>query len=162
MALFCSERAGLSDANVVDLDGDDLGATTGVMPRFLSLIHARLRAELSKSNPLPTFESKWLLGHLKENEWWMKAGKARWVLKQLEKWLGQDSSNSVNEFKATLEQLCEGFVGAYFRDIFVWLPDVRWDGMMPVCPECESSKCVVPHSWRYDSLARRVQSSSNH
>jgi hypothetical protein len=70
---------------VVDLDGDDLGATTGVMPRFLALVHARLRAELSRSNPLPAFESKWLLDHLKENEWWLKAGKARWVLKQLGK-----------------------------------------------------------------------------
>ena len=118
--------------------------------------------KLSRSNPLPAFESKWLLGHLRENEWWLKACKARWVLKQLGKWLGQDSSNSVNDFKATLEQLHEGFVGAYFRDIFVWLPDVRWDSTMPACPECESSKCVVPHSWCYDSLARRVQLLDTH
>ena len=85
----------MSDADVVDLDGDDLGATTGVMPRFLALVHARLRAELSRSNPLPAFESKWLLDYLKENEWWLKAGKARWGLKQLGKWLEQDSSNSM-------------------------------------------------------------------
>ena len=43
----------------------------------------------------------------------------------------------------------------YIRDICVWLPDVRWPGFMPVCPQCEEDDQVCNHGFRTNHYARR-------
>ena len=114
-------------------------------------MNARLRRETSKRNQLPAFQSKWLLQHLRDTDWWLRGHKAIWVLQKLGVWTGRDG------WKHDLE-----FDVAYIRDIFIWLPDERWHDTLPPCPECLSSEDVVRHSWRDNRLARRVQGLDSH
>jgi hypothetical protein len=48
---------------------------------------------------------------------------------------------------------------AYYRDVFVWLPHIRWETpdkkYMPYCPNCKSNARVGPHCFR-DNHAGRV------
>ena len=48
---------------------------------------------------------------------------------------------------------------AYYRDVHVWLPDVRWETTdkryMPYCPNCKTNARVGPHCFR-DNHAGRV------
>jgi hypothetical protein len=45
---------------------------------------------------------------------------------------------------------------AYYHDVVVWLPDVRWgtDGLPP-CPQCHCRR-VGPHCFRENNDARRI------
>ena len=42
----------------------------------------------------------------------------------------------------------------YIRDIFVWLPDVRW-GEMPACSTCGLNDDIHVHDYRLDKPTRR-------
>ena len=75
--------------------------------------HKRLAVELKSD-----FNGeKWLLGAAKAGNWWLRAERLN-ADKILER-LGILDSSPL----------------AYYRDIFIWLPDVRW-GAMPPCPCC--------------------------
>ena len=52
---------------------------------------------------------------------------------------------------------------AYYRDVFIWLPDVMWPGllniknpMMPCCPNCKTNARVGPHCFRENSAGRLI------
>ena len=48
------------------------------------------------------------------------------------------------------------FEPAYIRDVYVWLPDVRWGSdSMPCCPTCETAAHVGNHGFQSKHLARR-------
>ena len=63
---------------------------------------------------------------LKKNEWWLRANCAKEVCAKLGISCGESS---------------------YYRDIYVWLPDIRWN-TMPPCVECGSNERVGPHAFR--------------
>jgi hypothetical protein len=54
--------------------------------------------------------------YAKNNEWWLRANRAKEVCAKLGISCGESS---------------------YYRDIYVWLPDIRWN-TMPPCVECGS------------------------
>ena len=69
-----------------------------------------------------TLGDQWLLALLKAPgaDWWLRAGVAQSVCRKLGIEYGEPS---------------------YYRDIYVWLPDVRWgDEAMPPCVECHSAE----------------------
>ena len=48
------------------------------------------------------------------------------------------------------------FEPAYIRDVYVWLPDVRWGrDSMPCCPTCETATHVGNHGFQSKHHARR-------
>jgi hypothetical protein len=44
---------------------------------------------------------------------------------------------------------------AYYRDVYIWLPDMQY-GAMPPCPSCSSADDVGAHGWRDNHICRRV------
>lgn len=55
---------------------------------------------------------------------------------------------------------------SYYRDIYVWLPDIRWgEEAMPVCINCDSAKAVSPHAFqtgKHGHCGRRICALSTH
>ena len=46
---------------------------------------------------------------------------------------------------------------AYYRSVFVWLPDVRWgDEVMPCCPSCKCNTDVFSHGFHDSNFGRKV------
>jgi hypothetical protein len=73
---------------------------------------------------------------LNDNDWWLRAVHAEQVCKLVDVLYCDEP--------------------AYYRDIYVWLPDVRW-GENPFCPECNSNTSVAAHCWRTDDdIGRRI------
>ena len=59
---------------------------------------------------------KWLTEHLKANDWWIRKEHAKKICSKL--------AIHCDELE-------------YYRDIYIWLPDVRWGEIaLPVCPKC--------------------------
>ena len=116
-------------------DAVDTGSVMGV---FLEAALKRMQAETTGTRR----GDAWLLQHLKEKEWWLRASRAKDVCAKL----GIDFGEP-----------------AYYRDVFVWLPDERW-GMeaTPACPSCRSSADVRVHGWVHDHFGRRVCGLSDH
>jgi len=118
--------AELDDGDGLLDDGDSGG---GVMHVFLRAFQGRLKSELAGNE-----EERVLLNHLADNEWCLGAVHA---------------PEMCSLFGIALAE------PSYYRDIHVWLPDVRW-GAMPVCPVCESSKDVSSHCFRTNHVGRRI------
>ena len=96
---------------------------------FLRAFQGRLKSELAGNK-----EERVLPNHLADNEWCIGAVHA---------------PEMCSLFGIALAE------PSYYRDIHVWLPDVRW-GAMPVCPVCESSKDVSSHCFRTNHVGRRI------
>ena len=94
---------------------------------YLEAVYKRLRLETTGEASCGSLEQKWLLAMLQENGWWISASKARAVC-----------------FKLGL--VCNEL--SYYRDIYVWLPDLRWgqEGVPP-CVECKKSDHVGVHGY---------------
>ncbi len=50
---------------------------------------------------------------------------------------------------------------AYYRDAYIWLPDIRWEDkvnrtMVPCCPNCQTNARVGPHGFRENHFGRVV------
>jgi hypothetical protein len=122
------------------LDDDEEGAldkaeaSNSVMQMYARKILARLRDELSHQSAT----DDWLLRILQNNGWWLRAKNARDVMANLS--AGSDPALWAEPF--------------YHRDIFVWLPDMRW-GEMPTCPTCGSNHDVHVHDYRLHKPTRR-------
>ena len=101
----------------------------GVQQQFVEKIVERLKKECS-------YRSKddiecWLLHHLNQNDWWVRIVHIKTITRKL-------------GFKLNLDH------AAYYRDIYIWLPDIRWSDevkseMMPCCPNCLTNARVGPH-----------------
>ena len=101
----------------VDCDEcDDDYSVPGIQQKWVKAIQKRVQKEVSKD-----FKSidTWLIQHLKNNNWWIRKHHAPMITKKL---------GIQKEYQA------------YYRDVFVWIPDVRWydpqGTMMPSCPYC--------------------------
>ena len=97
-------------------DDQDLG----VQQQYVKAIQLRLREEVSTKG---SCNELWLLEHLKSNGWWVRNENAIKIAKKL--------------------GLKRSYI-AYYRDVYVWLPDVRWKDVncMPCCPTCKSNEHV--------------------
>lgn len=93
-------------------DKDDDEATPGPMRTYLKAVYARIKEELGDKFT----GEQWLIERLKEHSWWLRAEFAEKVCEKLEIPYGEP---------------------AYYRNIHVWLPDLRWGvEAMPVCGQC--------------------------
>jgi hypothetical protein len=104
------------------------------MAIFLKAVHRELREQVRGR----AVTEPWLLDMLKAPgaDWWLRAGQARLVCKKLN--LPYDEP-------------------AYYRDIYVWLPDVRWGSeAMPPCVVCKTAEEVSPHDFQASHFGRRV------
>lgn len=127
-------------------DSDDFADDNdpGIQQRYVAAVQSRLQYELSKNNK---DINTWLILHLRQNDWCLPKTHFRWFIKK---------------FNATVENKKDKLVEdnkAYYRDVHVWLPDVRWNTpdnrFMPCCPSCKSNARVGPHCFR-DNHAGRV------
>lgn len=100
----------------------------GIMHNYLRAVHERLKAEVSAKNP------RALLPMLEASDWWLRASDAPKIC--------QVPELEVSEVY-------------YYRDIHVWLPDLRW-GVLPPCPCCGSASRVGAHCWRDNHFGRRI------
>ena len=135
-----------SDIDVTELDEEDsldsaAEAEGSVMQAFLKAIRTRLQHELSPK--FPALHAKWLLTQLKESSWWLRAERAAWALGKL---------SAAEQQEAGLPVEVEL---AYIRDVYVWLPDVRWPGAMPCCPGCFEDDQVGNNGFLSKHYARR-------
>ena len=121
--------------NVDSNQSNNLASVSGIQQEWVKAIQARVQQEVSRN-----FQSidSWLIQHLKNNDWWIRKHHASWITKKL---------GLKKEYDA------------YYRDVHVWLPDIRWhdphNSMMPSCPHCLSNSAVAPHGFR-DNHAGRV------
>lgn len=75
--------------------------------------------------------------YLKENDWWIRAYHYATICNKL---------NITKDHPDMTES-------SYFRDVYVWLPDVRWgNGCMPSC----SNLKVRSNGFRENHVGRRV------
>lgn len=127
----------LDDENEQQGDDDDDEPTTdstinSVMNIYLQAIQNRLKFEVKEST---ADKDKWLIKHLKESDWWILQNKASWLCKNL---------------GVAFDEV------AYYRNIFIWLPELRWGHVAwPPCPSCFQQN-VAAHGFRHDHFARRV------
>ena len=120
-------HADLDDEAQVDDDNNG----PGLMKELLRAVHARPKKETHKDFT----EERWLLGISKSNDWWLRVERLE-VDKVFER---LDIQPSLME---------------YYRDIDLWLPDLRW-GTMPPSPCCSSAKSFRFHCWRDNLRASR-------
>ena len=128
------------DVTCVDI-GEKDGALDGMEPEdsamkiYSKKIMERLRKELSTKGAAT---DNWLLRKLRENGWWLRAANARDTMMIFS--ASRDPSGWANPF--------------YLRDIYIWLPDERWDEM-PACPRCHSKTEVHRHDFFLTQPTRR-------
>ena len=103
-------------------DVEEADEPDGVMMIYLHAVRTRLQDEVSTQ----TSTTNWLLPMLKKDDWWLRANRAKEVCSKLNISFSESS---------------------YYRDIFVWLPDIRWN-TTPPCVECGSNMRVGLHGFR--------------
>ena len=104
------------------------------MASYLEAVFHRVHLEVTGA--LSVHSDLWLIKMLKDDGWWLRACRASRVCDKFGISFGEP---------------------AYYRDVFVWLPDVRWGReAMPVCPECESAERVMPHAFQNKHFGRRI------
>lgn len=108
----------------------------GAQQSYVRAIHKRLQEEVNSKD---LKGEPWLLSLLKKNDWWIRRVHASTIVKKLH--LNKEYD-------------------AYYRDVYVWLPDVRYkdveDTYMPSCPNCKCNKHVGAHAFRDNHFARIV------
>ena len=97
----------------------------GVMRTYLMAVFCQLQVETNGS----ILSTGWLLNHLRSNNWRLHSFHAEVVCRRLG------------------VQFAEA---AYYRDIVVWLPDVRWGFIaMPPCPNCKVNSQIYMYPYIY-------------
>jgi len=135
------------DVDVTQLDEDDslddaAHEEGSMMHAFIVAVRTRLKHELSAK--FPSLEKPWLREELAARSWWLRAERANWVYQRL---------SEEEQREAGLVQV--DWNALYVRDIYVWLPDVRWPGTMPACPHCLNAEEVGNHGFCDNHYARR-------
>jgi hypothetical protein len=116
------------DAKNLNLPADS------VMNIYLQAIQSRVKYEVKDTTPTG---EKWLHKHLEENDWWIRKVRAKWLCKEL--------NVACNE-------------PAYYRDVYIWLPEQRWGNIAwPPCPTCLKQD-VAAHGFQTNHFGRRVVS----
>ena len=134
------------DVDVVDLGEedslDDAAEVVGsTMQAYLKAVRARLQFELKPN--FPSLQRKWLLEEIKERSWWLRAERVAWVKGRLT----EEETRAAGLLRVDFEP-------AYIRDVYIWLPDVRWK-TMPCCPGCGQDEHVGNHGFQSRHYARR-------
>lgn len=124
------------DSQLVNID---IKNNDGVMNIYLKTIHRRLQEETKNK------VSHNLIQLLKENDWWLRSVHAPKVIK----------------ICGAPDELYDE--PSYIRDIYVWLPDIRWgDVGTPPCPHCKTSTAVQSHGFRNNHIGRRIYNVTTH
>jgi hypothetical protein len=127
------------DNRDVQADFDDLGDdgdedeedTPGPMRVYPKAVFARIKEELGAQFT----GEQWMMERLKEHKWWLRADFADTVCEKLEIEYGEP---------------------AYYRDIHVWLPDLRWGvEFMPVCGTCQNP-AKRAHGFQPNHYGRKI------
>ena len=118
-------------------DGDhekvEKGEPIGVQQAVNKVITERLAEEVRENI---TSADTWLLNRLRENEWWIRKEHA-------------------HRFAARLGVAKQPL--AFYRDIFVWLPDIKYGrAFMPCCPNCKSNTRVGNNGFRKNHFGRLI------
>jgi hypothetical protein len=117
----------MADDDAVAAEFDDADTAGGAMSTYLERVHERLQDEARVKQQggklIIPGDDKWLLQQLKEDGWWLLASKAAAVARQFDRPL-------------ELREM------SYYRDIYVWLPDLQDGGQMPPCPNCRTASAV--------------------
>ena len=123
-----AESVGGEEQNVKDEQ------TLGVQQEYVKAIQLRLREEVKIDNDSTDL---WMLEHLKQNNWWIRKEKAHYFTKKL----GLKKSHA-----------------AYYRDVHIWLPDIRWTDVdcTPCCPTCKSNEQVANNGFHHDHFGRVI------
>ena len=106
----------------------------GIQQQYVKEIQLRLREEVKESTETTDL---YLLNHLKKNNWWIRKEYAPYFAK-----------------KFGLEKAYP----AYYRDVYVWLPDIRWTDVncKPCCPTCKSNAHVGSNGFHEKHYGRLV------
>ena len=107
----------------------------GVQQKYVEAIQKEVQKQVKED-----YEGKkWLLDLLNENNWWIRKVHAHIIIKKL--------------------KLTEDY-GAYYRDVYFWLPEVRWRTVekiyRPSCPTCKCNTHVGAHGFRDNHFGRVV------
>ena len=133
------------DAAGNNFDDDVDWELQGIQQMYVKAIQDRLQKEVSSKSDSA---NSWLIKRLKENSWWLPKSHHNWFISQYNK----AREPGVDELKRGLS--------AYYRDVYVWLPDVMWPSpdsrYMPPCPQCASNKRVGPHCFRSNHAGRVI------
>ena len=108
------------------------------MKQYAKGILSRLKVELSEKFDAAK-DTRWLLKKLGDNGWWLRAPHARSVMEKM---------------KLTPENAKKLSDPFYIRDIFVYMPDVRWPEEKPRCPRCLSRHTGV-HDYQLHHPSRQ-------
>lgn len=129
----------LDDEELLDEDLSDDKTEPTIMNRYLKAIQKRLQYELSKD--FPAMERTWLCDLLNDNDWWIPQHKYSLICQKLEIPFEEEEKEA-----------------AYFRKVYVWLPDVRWGQAcgMPACGKCCSNSQVGNNGFQNNHFGRRV------
>ncbi|CAJ1958310.1 unnamed protein product [Cylindrotheca closterium] len=128
----------LDDEEFVDEDLTEEEPELTIMHRYLQAIQKRLQYETSPK--FPALENKWLNEFLGENDWWIHRHQYRSICRLLQIQYKEEENEA-----------------AYFRKVYVWLPDVRWGpSCMPTCAKCGSNTTVRNNGFRDNHFGRRV------
>jgi len=116
----------------------------GIQQRYIEAVQKRVKQEVSKDN---ASINQWLVNHLNDNDWWIRKVHVPWIIRRL-----NESDNSLKLKRQN---------AAYYRDVYVWLPDFRWKDkvngtFMPCCPNCETNHRVGPHCFRDNHFGRVI------
>ena len=138
--IICEMDADPEGKTSDDGDNDETNnqVDAGVMHNYCQAIQSRLQQECASQGPnaLPALEKKWLLDFLKDHDWCIQHYHAKTICKKLGIIFNEPS---------------------YYRDVHVWLPDIRWGNTcMPVCPRCDNNSKVTFHAWRKNHFGRKI------
>jgi hypothetical protein len=121
------------ECNDVDASDTSDAPADSVMNSYLRAIQTRLKFEVLEDTKE---DEKWLKKMLNENDWWIHHQQAESLCKKL---------------KVIFAEI------AYYRDIYVWLPEQRWgDVAWPPCPSCLQQHKIGAHGWQKNHYARKV------
>ena len=92
-----------------------------------------------------------MLNYLKDNDWIIRSS-------EIHRKRVLVYHNGNREVTSIAEKLSLNVVNkAYYRDVYVWLPDVRWGKeLMPSCPACKTNKDVGVHGFCDDYFGKLV------
>ena len=106
----------------------------GVMQIYLQAIYKELRIETSRDSK--GLSKNWLMDFLITCNWRIPFHRAKFMCRKLEISFTED---------------------AYYRDVEVWLPEIRFGlECMPKCPTCKSNAKVSFHAYRENHFGRKI------
>ena len=116
-------------------------------------VHDSLKAEVGdKTTPL---EHKWLLEHLKVNDWWVRKEQAPHMIQLLKS--KRRSPTTYAEVDQNLKADRQN--NAYYRSIKVWIPELMFGGQCrPCCPTCKRDNDVICWGFNKQNIGRMIVS----